>query len=45
MWQESFFCKGTGGDKRKRVYGICAGPLQFINVWFEEQKVSLKGVA
>lgn len=40
-----FFCKGTGGDKRKRVYGICPGSLQLINVWFEEQKVSLKEVA
>ena len=40
-----FFCKETGGDKRKRVYGICAGSLKFINVWFEEQSVSLKEVA
>lgn len=40
-----FFCKGTDGDKRKKVYGICPGSLQLINVWFEEQKVSLKGVA
>tara|TARA_X000001388_G_C2225909_1_gene121133 strand:+ start:1184 stop:1549 length:366 start_codon:yes stop_codon:yes gene_type:complete len=40
-----FFCKGTGGDKRKRVYGICPSTLQLINVWFEEQKVSLREVA
>jgi len=42
---KKFFCKGTGGDKRKRVYGICAGSLKFINVWFDEQSVSLREVA